>query len=112
MLPTDVLRRITDFLLVEECFMMENILGIQLFDKEYYDKKRYREPYMRIGNNMEIETRRIQDTVFSQVKTRKREFLIRHKEDLSTQEANDKAYNALKFKYSKVLRRRLEMVCY
>jgi len=91
---------------------MENILGIRLFDKAYYDKKRYKEPYIRVQNNLQIETRRIQDTVFSQVKTRKREFLIQHKEELSTQEANDKAYNALKFKYSKVLRRRLEMVCY
>lgn len=110
MLPTDVLRRITDFLLVKECFIIENILGIRLFDKSYYDKKRYKEPCIRVQNNIQIETRRIQNTVFSQVKTKRYEYLIQHKEELSTREANDKAYNALKLKYSKVLRRRLEMV--
>ena len=110
MLPTDVLRRITDFLFVKECLEVETVLGYRLFDKEYYEKKRYKEPCVRVRNNIEVETRRIQDTVFSQVKTRQREFLIRHREEISTQKANDKAYNAIKLKYSKVLRRRLEMV--
>ena len=110
MLPTDVLRRITDFLFVEECLVVETVLGYTLFEKEYYDKKRYGEPYLKSYEKFEIETHRIQDTIFSQVKTRRGEFVIRHNEELSTQKANDKAYNAMKLKYSKVLRRRLEMV--
>ena len=40
-----------------------------------------------------IETHRIRDTVFSMVRKGKKEFLIRHTEEISTKDANNKVFN-------------------
>ena len=61
---------------------------------------------------MFIETCRLQSCLFSTVRHGKdyiRQFIIRHKDDISTRAANRKAFKVIVDGDNKVLRRRLEM---
>lgn len=97
MLPKDILRMVTDFLRVEECLRLEVACQEVLFDKEHYQNRIYSQSivkfFLRKNIKIMIETHRIKDTVFSMVRKGKKEFLIRHREEISTKDANNKVFN-------------------
>lgn len=115
MIPDDLWRHIGSFLRVKEAVGLENALVKNLHSKEHYLELLYKESYSRLyifnTRKINIETYRICGVVFSLVKPLpKSDFVIRHTDEISTREANKRAYDALCIKEGKVLRRRLEMV--
>ncbi len=114
MIPIDMLRHITGFLRVADAILLENALAVKLYITSHYKSLLYKQSYsyMYHFNNryIYIDTYRISDTVFSLVKPLpKSDFVIRHTDEISTKEANKKAYEALCAKESKALRRRFEL---
>ncbi len=97
MLPKDILRVVTDFLRVKECLHLQVACRQVLFDKQHYQNRIYSQSivkfFLRKNIQIMIETHRIRDTVFSMVRKGKKEFLIRHTEEISTKDANNKVFN-------------------
>ena len=113
-LPVEIPRYISRFLLVHGCLNLELCIQRSLFDKEHYEKLLYKEEYKHAYTFKEkeifIETCRIGNAVYSTVRVAMRSFIIRHTDDISTREANGKAFAILQDREKKVLRHRLEMV--
>ena len=99
MLPVDVLRYITEFLLVEEAILFENNIAMKLNSTCYYKKLRYKQPFKRKrffnGRDIVINTENIRGKVFSEVTLPKKTFVITHREVISTSKANLKAFNLM-----------------
>lgn len=115
MIPDDLWRHIVQFLRVEGALSLENALVKKINKTEHYKDLYYRQSYFKMymyhKRKIHIDTYNICGTVFSLVKPLpKSDFVIRHKEKISTKDANKKAYEALCLRERKVLRRRLEMV--
>tara|TARA_B100000925_G_scaffold243151_1_gene192746 strand:+ start:614 stop:961 length:348 start_codon:yes stop_codon:yes gene_type:complete len=113
MLPTDMLRVVSSFLKVKDSISMENALVIRLFTEKEYRDRLYVEPVssMFLYDTVEIwiDTFRL-EKLYSVVKKPMSNFLLVHKVESSTAVANKEAYDMVKGKYNKILRRRLEMV--
>ena len=113
MLPTDLLRFVSGFLKVKDSIALELALVKRLFTEKQYRDRLYREPVssMFVYDRVEIwiDTFRM-DKLYSIVKKPLSNFLLVHKVETSTALANKQAYNMVKGKYSKILRRRLEMI--
>lgn len=115
MIPDDLWRHVVHFLRVEGAMQLEVALSKRLNQTEHYKallfKQSYCKTYEYNNRKIHIDTYNLSGTVFSQVKPLpKREFVIRHKEKISTKQANLKAYEVMCQKENRVLRRRLEMV--
>jgi len=102
MLPKDILRVIADFLLVKECLNLQVACQLVLFEKIHYQNRIYSESivkfFLRKNIRIMIATHRMRNTVFSMVRNGKKEFLIRHTEEISTKNANNKVLKLLKSK--------------
>lgn len=115
MIPDDLWRHVIHFLRVEGALSLENALVKKINETEHYKTLLFKQSYFKTydfnNRKIHIDTYNISGTVFSQVKPLpKREFVIRHKEKISTKQANQKAYKVMCEKENRVLRRRLEMV--
>tara|TARA_B000000437_G_scaffold210494_1_gene180480 strand:+ start:1931 stop:2287 length:357 start_codon:yes stop_codon:yes gene_type:complete len=115
MIPDDLWRHVVHFLRVEGAVNLEVAISKRLNPTDHYKALLYKQSYFKTydfnNRKIHIDTYNLSGTLFSQVKPLpKREFVIRHKEKLSTKEANRKAYNVMCQKENRVLRRRLEMV--
>ena len=115
MLPDDLLRHITSYLRVQESLHMEVATRCKLYDQKHYKKIWYGEDCKKIytvnNKDISIHTYRIGKAVYSLVSTRpKMQFNILHREDISTREANKKAYESMILNDSLYLCRRLEMI--
>ena len=115
MLPVDLLRRISNFLVVKDAHCFEKAVGKKIYGKKYYATQLYRQDYQKAydmeDRKVYIDTCRVSDVVFSLVHAYpKKQFVIRHNEDISTIAANIKAYEAVRNREHNILRRRLEMV--
>ena len=99
MLPVDVLRHITQFLLVEEAIRFENNIAMKLNSTCHYKMLKYKQPFLRKeffnGRYIVINTENIRGKVFSEVTLPKKTFVITHREDISTSKANLKAFNLM-----------------
>ena len=115
MLPDDLLRHITSYLRVQESLHMEVAIRCKLYDQKHYKKIWYREDckkkYTFNHRDISIHSYRIGEAVYSMVSTRpKMQFNILHREEISTREANKKAYESMILNDSLYLCRRLEMI--
>ena len=99
MLPVDVLRYITEFLLVEEAILFENNIAMKLNSTCHYKMLKYKQPFKRKkyfnGRDIVINTENIRGKVFSEVTLPKKTFVITHREVISTSKANLKAFNLM-----------------
>lgn len=99
MLPVDVLRHITQFLLVEEAIRFENNIAMKLNSTCHYKMLKYKQPFLRKeffnGRYIVINTENIHGKVFSEVTLPKKTFVITHREDISTKNANTKAFKLM-----------------
>ena len=99
MLPVDVLRYITEFLLVEEAILFENNIAMKLNSTCHYKMLKYKQPFKRKkffnGRDIVINTENIHGKVFSEVTLPKKTFVITHRELISTSKANLKAFNLM-----------------
>ena len=99
MLPVDVLRYITEFLLVEEAIRFENNIGMKLNSTCHYKMLKYKQPFKRKkyfnGRDIVINTENIHGKVFSEVTLPRKTFVITHREDISTSKANLKAFDLM-----------------
>lgn len=113
-LPNDIQRHIATFLLVQGCLNLELSIEKRLFSIQHYKNLLYREDYNHTykfaKRDVFIETCRLGQAVYSTVRVALRHFVIRHKNNVSTREANRNAFKAMQENESKVLMRRLEMV--
>lgn len=115
MLPDDLLREITSYLNVQDSLTMEVAVCRKVYDRVHYKSIWYNETYVKTydlnNRKIYIETFRINNIVYSVVRTRpSMQFVIQHKEEISTRKANKKAYEAMIIRDSKVLSKRLEMI--
>jgi hypothetical protein len=115
MIPDDLWRHVVHFLRVEGAVQLEAAISKKLNPTEHYKALLFKQSYFKTyeynNRKIHIDTYNLSGTVFSQVKPLpKREFVIRHKEKISTKQANLKAYEVICKKENRVLRRRLEMV--
>jgi len=116
--PDDIKRHINSFLLVMECLNLEVSIQERMHGKVHYMNRLYKEDYRceykTQKNKIWIETQRVGKALYSTVYVREklRQFVILHKEDISTRSANRKAFEVIKHKQSTVLIRRLEMIGY
>mgnify|MGYP001311807238 CR=1 FL=1 len=114
--PDDIKRHINSFLLVMECLNLEVSIQQRMHEKVYYMGRLYKEDYRceykTHKNKICIETLRVGKALYSTVYVRDklRQFVILHKEDISTRSANRKAFEVIKDKESTMLIRRLEMI--
>jgi hypothetical protein len=99
MLPVDILRYITQFLLVQEAIRFENNIAMKLNSTCHYKMLKYKQPFKRKeffnGRYIEITTENIHGKVFSNVTLPKKSFVITHREDISTKNANTKAFKLM-----------------
>ena len=99
MLPVDVLRYITRFLLVEEAIRFENNIAMKLNSTCHYKMLKYKQPFKRKkffnGRDIVINTENIRGKVFSEVTLPKKTFVITHREVISTSKANLKAFDLM-----------------
>ena len=99
MLPVDVLRYITRFLLVEEAILFENNIAMKLNSTCHYKMLKYKQPFKQKkffnGRYIVINTENIHGKVFSEVTLPKKTFVITHREDISTSKANLKAFDLM-----------------
>jgi hypothetical protein len=115
MIPDDLWRHVVHFLRVEGAMQLEVAISKRLNRSEHYKALLFKQSFFKTydynNRKIHIDTYSLSGTVFSLVKPLpKHEFVIRHKEEISTKLANLKAYEAMCVKEGKVLRRRLEMV--
>ncbi len=113
-LPDDIQRHIGSFLMVQGCLNLELSIEKRLFSMDHYKRLLYKEDYNHTykfaKRDVFIETCRLGQAVYSTVRVALRHFVIRHKNNVSTREANRNAFEAMQAKESKVLMRRLEMI--
>ena len=107
MLPVDVLRYITRFLLVEEAILFENNIAMKLNSTCHYKMLKYKQPFKQKkffnGRYIVINTENISGKVFSEVTLPKKTFVITHREEISTCKANLKAFDLMCGTYNKLI---------
>lgn len=116
--PDDIKRHIARFLLVMDCLNFEVTLQERIHKKVHYEDRLYNEEYKceyttpTRKNKILIVSVRMDKALYSTVYVRDdlRQFVVLHKEDISTREANRKAFEAIKHKEETMLMRRLEMI--
>lgn len=111
MLPLDILRNVTSFCYVNEALSLEVALAKTIYNTKHYKDLAYGEEYKRgytyNGKKLHIESYRICNTLFSLVNS---QFIIRHADDISTRDANKKAFEVICDNENSILKRRLKLL--
>lgn len=115
MLPLDLLRQISGYLHVRYAVRFDSIFKDKLFAKKHYKRLLHTEDYHKRYNFrrrvISIGSYYLSDTVFSLVKpSAGKQFIIRHRDKISTRKANNRAFKTITEAAMPTLRRRLEMV--
>jgi hypothetical protein len=115
MLPLDLLRQISGYLHVRYAVRFDSIFKDKLFAKQHYKRLLETEDYHKRYNFRQrvisIGSYYLSNTVFSLVRSSKgKQFIIRHRDKISTRKANNRAFKTITEAAMPTLRRRLEMV--
>lgn len=114
-IPNEICKYLTEFLTVRDCLNLEISIHTKIYCKRHYQSKLYKEDYVHeysiADKKLFVQSCSTKMGLFSIVNPYdQRQFLIRHTEDISTREANKKAYKVIEEKRKTILKRRLEMI--
>ena len=83
---------------------------IQHITRTLHIEKNTKQEYSYNDKKLYIESYRIHDTLFSLVRPNKSQFIIRHSDDISTRDANKKAFEAICDNENSILKHRLKLL--